>query len=175
MQRDRSALDRWLRLEAGAAGEAPLEAVDASLVAALRALPVFAPAAGFSRRVVARIAPELLAPRRLPWWARLTVAASLGLAGSALLTAGAWGSWLGAWLRPGELIDGAGFALRQGAFIFVHGLSTWQALADVRDALLRVLATPDAAGAVSAAALAAFIAFHALRGVLVSERSAHRV
>jgi hypothetical protein len=117
--------------------------------------------------------------RLLPWWARLTVTASLLLAGSAWLDAlargGAWTAWLADAVRPGELIDAAAFALREGALFFVRGLSTWQVFADLSEALLRVLTTPDAAAIASLSALAAFLAFLALRGVLVSDRSVYRV
>jgi hypothetical protein len=78
-------------------------------------------------------------------------------------------------VRPGELIDAAAFALREGALFFVRGLSTWQVFADLSEALLRVLTTPDAAAIASLSALAAFLAFLALRGVLVSDRSVYRV
>ena len=179
-----SALQRWLHFEAseaesGITGTA--EAAETALAEAFGSLPLLAPRTGFAWRVAALafapaapLAPAVRPLRRFGWWSRVAVAASLLLSSTVWLTVRAWAPVVGNWLRPGELIDAAAFAVRESAFIFVRGLSAWQVFAQVSDVLLRVLTTPDAAAATAAVALAALGAFHALRGVLASERSVYR-
>jgi hypothetical protein len=171
-------LRRWLRLEGEPNASAP--AVEAALAEAFQALPGLAPRAGFALRVMAlAMAPAVAArrgvPARLPAWLRSAVAAGLTLAGSAWVLAGAAAPAVmavaGTWLRPGAWIEGAAFVLRETAMLAVRGLATLRALGEVSDALLRVATTPEAAAALAVSSLAAVAAMHALRGVLVAERS----
>jgi hypothetical protein len=165
----------WRAAEAGG-DEA---AADAALAALVRALPLEAPSPGFAARVMT--ARRAAAPAALPALAALrdpapptAAAARWAAAVLALLSAGTLALASAAVTLLPRLDLGAGVRAFHGLLAvlsgwFAEGVALWLRAAEWSALVARLVAVPEVAWSLLAAALAAALSFYLLQRILANE------
>lgn len=164
------ALGRWLNAES-AGDSARAERV---LATVFRQLPLATPSAGFADRVVAATDLRLEArcePRRVPWWARATVAASVLLGALSLVIVVP--TFFGAvqLLDPAEVVTSAVAALDTVAQRLADLGLFWDLATRLRDSLLALVSVPQVSLALLFSLAVSSLALRALTELLSPHRS----
>jgi len=161
------ALAAWLQAEAALRAEE----ADRGLSELFAALPRPAVPAGFAERVMARAGlaprPDLLARR----WARWTLGAAAGLSAAASVFLLPAVRALVGLVSPADLVSAGSRATIGVVRWLAEGLSLWQALAAVGEALAHVAGQPAVLAAAAASVLASAGGLRALQRLLAAERS----
>jgi hypothetical protein len=158
-------------------------AADAALAAMVRGLPLEAPSPGFAARVLARravspAAAGAAAPARTPAFdeaAPTAAAARWAAAVLALLAAGTLGLASAVVTLLPKLDLGAGVRGFNGLVVMLwgwiaDGVGLWLRAAEWSALVARVVAVPEVAWSLLAAALAAALSFYLLQRILANER-----